>query len=59
MPVHEVLPTPDLNSYGSERFMFGDRWRFGIECEVQNCELDPWGSPEPYGSLWLWGGPDS
>jgi hypothetical protein len=34
--------------------MFGDRWRFGIECEIQDCELDPWGSREPYGSLWLW-----
>ena len=34
--------------------MFGERWRFGIECELHDRELDPWGSREPYGSLWLW-----
>ena len=38
-----VHPARDPNSYGSGRFMFGDRWRFGIECEVQDCELDPCG----------------
>jgi hypothetical protein len=35
------------------RYMFGDRWRFGIECEVQDCEVDPWGTLEPFGSFWF------
>jgi hypothetical protein len=34
--------------------MFGDRWRFGIECELQKSEVDPWGSREPFGSVWFW-----
>jgi hypothetical protein len=54
MPDHEVHPSPSPNAYECKRFVFGDRWRFGIECEVQDCEFDPWGSREPYGSLWLW-----
>ena len=39
---------------GRSRYAFGDRWRFGIECEVQHCEVDPWGTLEPFGSFWLW-----
>jgi hypothetical protein len=36
------------------RFIFGDRWQFAIECEVEEHERDPWGSLEPFGSFWLW-----
>lgn len=33
---------------GLTRYSFGDRWRFGIECEIQD-------SPgEPYGAFWYW-----
>lgn len=39
---------------GLSRHSFGDRWRFGIECEVQDCDVDPWGTLEPFGSFWLW-----
>lgn len=52
MSAHNLHPNPD--SYDSKRFMFGNRWRFGIECDLEDCDLDPWGSREPYGSLWLW-----
>ncbi len=54
MLVHALHPKPSPNAYECKRFMFGDCWRFGIECEVQDCEFDPWGSREPFGSLWLW-----
>ena len=43
--------TAPLGTDGFTRHMFGDRWDFGIECEVQGCELDPWGSREPFGSF--------
>jgi hypothetical protein len=36
------------------RFIFGDRWQFAIECEVEERDRDPWGSLEPFGSFWLW-----
>lgn len=39
---------------GLSRYVFGDRWRFGVECEVQDCDVDPWGTLQPFGSLWLW-----
>jgi len=39
---------------GLTRYSFGNRWQFGIECEVQDRELDPWGSREPFGSFWFW-----
>jgi hypothetical protein len=39
---------------GLSRHSFGDRWQFGIECEIQDREVDPWGSREPFGSFWLW-----
>jgi len=39
---------------GLSRYAFGDRWRFGVECEVQDCDVDPWGTLEPFGSFWLW-----
>ena len=39
---------------GLSRYAFGDRWRFGIECEVQDCDVDPWGTLQPFGSFWLW-----
>jgi len=55
MAYQEVyVSAPD--HYHCERFMFGDRWRFGIECEVQGSEVDPWGSREPFGSFWFWVG---
>ena len=54
MPDYEILETPALNHYDCSRFMFGDRWLFGIECEVQASDLDPWGSREPFGSFWFW-----
>jgi hypothetical protein len=38
------------------RCCIGHRWRFAVECEIQQCERDPWGSLEPFGSLWLWAG---
>jgi len=36
------------------RYAFGDRWSFGVECEVQDCDVDPWGTLQPFGSFWLW-----
>lgn len=39
---------------GLSRYAFGDRWRLGVECEVQDCDVDPWGTLEPFGSFWLW-----
>ena len=36
---------------GLSRFAFGDRWRFGVECEVQDCDVDPWGTLQPFGSF--------
>jgi len=39
---------------GLSRYAFGDRWRFGDECEVQDCDVDPWGTLQPFGSFWLW-----
>jgi hypothetical protein len=39
---------------GASRYAFGNRWSFGIECEVQDCDMDPWGTLEPFGSIWLW-----
>jgi hypothetical protein len=39
---------------GLSRYAFGDRWRFGVECEVQDCDVDPWGTLQPFGSFWLW-----
>jgi hypothetical protein len=41
---------------GLTRYSFGDRWQFGIEWEVRDCELDPWGTREPFGSFWFWVG---
>jgi|SRR5579859_182738 len=41
---------------GLRRYAFGDRWHFGVECEVQDCDVDPWGTLEPFGSFWLWVG---
>jgi hypothetical protein len=41
---------------GLTRYRFGDRWQFAIECELRDCELDPWGSKEPFGSFWMWVG---
>ena len=41
---------------GLSRYAFGNRWHFGIECEVQDCDVDPWGTLEPFGSFWLWVG---
>ena len=39
---------------GLSRYAFGDRWRFGVECEVQDRDVDPWGTLQPFGSFWLW-----
>lgn len=39
---------------GLSRYTFGDRWSFGVECEVQECDVDPWGTLQPFGSFWLW-----
>lgn len=47
---------PTACFYGLARYSFGNRWQFAVECEVQDCERDPWGSREPYGSFWLWVG---
>jgi hypothetical protein len=41
---------------GLSRYTFGDRWRFGVECEVQDRDMDPWGTLQPFGSFWLWVG---
>jgi hypothetical protein len=52
-----VDPRTDPVSFchgGLSRFAFGDRWYFGMECEVQDCDVDPWGTLEPFGSFWLW-----
>jgi hypothetical protein len=54
MPDYRILETPALNHYDCSRFTFGDRWLFGIECEVQASDLDPWGEREPFGSFWFW-----
>ena len=51
---HNVHQPPPPEHYDCTRFTFGDRWLFGIECEVQNCDVDPWGSREPFGSFWFW-----
>ncbi len=51
---HEPEPTDSF--YDLARYSFGNRWQFAVECEVQDCERDPWGSREPYGSFWLWVG---
>jgi hypothetical protein len=57
MPNHNVHTTPSPEQhYCCTRFMFGDRWRYGIECEVQDGDVDPWGSREPFGSFWFWVG---
>jgi hypothetical protein len=45
-----------FHSNGLTRYSFGNRWQFAIECEVQDCERDPWGTLEPYGSFWMWVG---
>ena len=39
---------------GMCRYAFGDRWNFGLECEIQDLDVDPWGTLEPFGSCWLW-----
>jgi hypothetical protein len=39
---------------GRSRYAFGDRWQFSVECEVQHCEVNPWGTLDPFGSCWLW-----
>lgn len=44
------------SSYDLARHSFGNRWQFAVECEVQACERDPWGSREPFGSFWFWVG---
>jgi hypothetical protein len=49
-------PLASFHSHGLTRYCFGDRWGFAVECEVQDCERDPWGTLEPYGSFWLWVG---
>ena len=41
---------------GLARYCFGNRWQFAVECELQDCERDPWGSLEPFGSFWMWVG---
>jgi hypothetical protein len=51
-----VEPIASLRSDGLTRYCFGNRWQFAIECEVQDCERDPWGTLEPYGSFWMWVG---
>jgi hypothetical protein len=54
-----VDPKPEPVSFyleGQTRYAFGDRWQFGIECEVQDCDVDPWGTLQPFGSFWLWVG---
>jgi hypothetical protein len=56
MPYNNVFPPPSRAHYGCTRYTFGDRWRFGIECEVQDCHVDPWGSRQPFGSFWFWVG---
>jgi len=56
MPHHKAHGTSSPEHYDCTRFVFGDRWQFAVECEVQDCDLDPWGSREPFGSFWLWAG---
>ena len=51
-----LFRSPSPEHYRCTRFMFGDRWRYGIECEVQDSDVDPWGSREPFGSFWFWVG---
>jgi hypothetical protein len=53
---HDVHTPPLPGHYACTRFTFGDRWRFGIECEVQEGDVDPWGSRGPFGSFWFWAG---
>jgi hypothetical protein len=54
---NKTLPLPaSFRLHGLTRCSFGNRWQFGIECEVQDCELDPWGTREPFGSFWFWVG---
>ncbi len=55
-PDNAAVPVASYKLDGLTRYMFGNRWSFGIECEVQDCEVDPWGTPEPFGSFWLWVG---
>jgi hypothetical protein len=55
-PDNAVVPVASYKFDGLTRYMFGNRWSFGIECEVQDCEADPWGTLEPFGSFWLWVG---
>ncbi len=52
----DLQATPSAAFYDLARYSFGNRWQFAVECEVQGCERDPWGSREPYGSFWLWVG---
>jgi hypothetical protein len=51
-----AAPFASFHSAGLTRYCFGNRWYFAIECEVQDCERDPWGTLEPYGSFWMWVG---
>src|SRR4051812_9781522 len=51
---HDHEAEPSVSFYDLARYSFGNRWQFAVECEVQDCERDPWGSREPYGSFWLW-----
>ena len=53
---HDHEAEPSVSFYDLARYSFGNRWQFAVECEVQDCERDPWGSREPYGSFWLWVG---
>jgi hypothetical protein len=55
MPQEATSPTmSSCRLAGLTRYTFGDRWQFGIECEVHDRELDPWGTREPFGSFWFW-----
>jgi hypothetical protein len=47
-------PVASFRSEGLTRYFFGNREKFAVECELQDCQRDPWGSPEPFGSFWLW-----
>src|ERR1700730_14763507 len=48
---HKAKPTASF--YDLARYSFGNRWQFGVECEVQACESEPWRSQEPFRSFWL------